>query len=162
MHLKRQVYHKGALIGNDVQKMLQKANIMRITKALKPVTIELYGKGVKTFGSASNVSKIITMLQKFSKCHALFAPSCTLCKHEVALLQIRCASFGCWFPKTFPDENLKRKFHVLTYEVPQKAKLFSCVGMEAEHCSESIHPVVNSLHRRYCTQQHKMYATDWH
>ena len=36
----------------------------------------------------------------------------------------------------------------------KKAKLFSCVGMEAEHCSESIHPVVNSLHRRYATTQH--------
>ena len=33
--------------------------------------------------------------------------------------------------------------------MPEKAKLRHTVGMEAENCSESIHPMVNSLNRTY-------------
>ena len=35
------------------------------------------------------------------------------------------------------------------YDVPEKARLRQTVGIEAENCSESIHPMVNSLNRRY-------------
>jgi len=103
MNLKRQVYHKGALVGNDVAKILH--------------------------------------------------PSTPLCRHEVAFLAVRCASFGHWFPINFPNTNLLQKFHVLTFHVPEKAISKHTVGMEAEHCSESIHPVVNRLERTYATTQ---------
>ena len=46
-----------------------------------------------------------------------------------------------------------RKFHVLTYHIPEKARMRKTVGMEAEQCSESIHPIVNELQRKYNTVQ---------
>jgi len=79
--------------------------------------------------------------------------STPLCRHEVTFLAVRCASFGRWFPVNFPGTNLLRKFHVLTFHVPEKAISKGTVGMEAEHCSESIHPVVNKLDRIYATTQ---------
>ena len=78
-----------------------------------------------------------------------------LCKHEVALLAIRCSSFGCWLPVNFKEESISRKFHVLTYHVPEKARERRTVRLEIEQCSEAIHPVVNSLARRYHSAQNK-------
>jgi len=52
-----------------------------------------------------------------------------------------------------PWHQLTSKIHVLTFHVPEKAISKGTVGMEAEHCSESIHPVVNKLDRIYATTQ---------
>ena len=46
-----------------------------------------------------------------------------------------------------------RKLHLLTYEVPGKALFQRSVGLEAEHCSESINLFVNQWQRVYCTLQ---------
>ena len=99
------------------------------------------------------MSKVSTLLTKLSLCFQLYSPSSPLCRHEVAFLAVRCASFGHWFPINFPNTNLLGKFHVLTFHVPEKAISKHTVGMEAEHCSESIHPVVNRLERTYATTQ---------
>jgi len=42
---------------------------------------------------------------------------------------------------------------VLTFHVPEKAISKHTMGMEAEHCSESIHPLVNRLERTCVTIQ---------
>ena len=99
-----------------------------------------------------------TLLTKFKQCYELYSVSRPLCKHEVAFLSIRCASLASWFPVQFPSTSIIPKFHVLTYHIPQKAQLRRTVGMEAEHSSETIHSVINSLNRRYHTVQN---VTKW-
>lgn len=153
MNLKRQVYHKGALVGNDVDKIMQTGNIKKIVQVFKPVKIQLQDGGWQMFSSSKIMNKVSTLLTKLSLCYQLYSRSVPLCRHEVCFLAIRCASFGCWFPVNFPDCSLLRKFHVLTHHVPEKARKRGTVGMEAEHCSESIHPVVNKLDRMYATTQ---------
>ena len=153
LNLKRQIYHKGALVGNDVAKILQPLNIRKIVRIFKPLEINLKYGGKQVFSDHKLMSKISTMLTKLSQCFKLYSANTPLCPHEVALLSVRCASFGQWFPVNFPNINLLRKFHVLTFHVPEKAILKGTVGMEAEHCSESIHPVVNKLERVYTTTQ---------
>ena len=44
---------------------------------------------------------------------------------------------------------------MLTYEVPRKALTANTVGLEAEHCSESIHPFCNKWSTLYRTVQNK-------
>ena len=153
INLKRQVYHKGALVGNDVSKILQSDNIRKIVEVFKPIQVNLKHGEKKVFNEHKIMSKVSTLLTKLSLCFKLYSPSVPLCRHEVAFLAVRCASFGQWFPVNFPTTNLLRKFHVLTFHVPEKAILRGTVGMEAEHCSESIHPVVNKLDRTYATTQ---------
>ena len=97
--------------------------------------------------------KIRTLLLKFRQCYERYSLSRPLCRHEVVLLAIRCSSFGCWFPVNFPNVSITPKFHVLTYHIPEKAQARKTVGMEAEHCSETIHKVVNSLNRTYHAAQ---------
>lgn len=153
MNLKRQIYHKGALVGNDVAKILQPIHIKQIVHMFKPIEIKLKHGEKQVFCDHKLMSKISTLLTKLSQCFKLYSASTPLCPHEVAILGARCASFGHWFPINFPKTNLLRKFHVLTFHVPEKAILMGTVGMEAEHCSESIHPVVNKLDRMYATTQ---------
>ena len=104
------------------------------------MTAKLQNGGCQTFTSSNMMSKVSTLLTKLSLCYRLYSP-------------VRCASFGCWVPVNFTSISLLRKFHVLTYHVPEKAVKKGTVGMEAEHCSESIHPVVNKLERMYATTQ---------
>ena len=63
------------------------------------------------------------------------------------------AIYENWLPINFKEENLSRKFHMLTHEVPRKALMSATVGLEAEHCSESIHPFCNKWGRLYKTVQ---------
>ena len=153
MNLKRQVYHKGALVGNDVAKILRTQKIKKIVKVFKPLKVNLCSGDTQVYSHSKTMNKISTLLFKLSMCFNLYSRSSPLCCHEVAFLSVWCASFGSWFPLNFPDASLLRKFHVLTFHVPEKAVLKGTIGMEAEHCSESIHPVVNKLDGVYATTQ---------
>lgn len=156
LNLKRRVYHSGALIGKDIDKLFgvkSRINIINLSNIYRKTTIRLQNGKEENFGDAKLVQTMKTLMDKFSAIYQLMSPSRSLCKHEVNLLKVRCYSFGNWFPVNFPNTNLKRKFHLLTFHVPEKADLRATVGMEGEHTSESIHPIVNSLKRRYATVQ---------
>ena len=153
MNLKRQVNHKGALVGNDVAKILHPENIGKIVNCFKPLRVNLQNGEHKVVSDQKSMSKVSTLLTKLSLCFQLYSPSTPLCRHEVAFLAVRCASFGHWFPINFPNTNLLQKFPVLTFHVPEKAISKHTVGIEAEHCSESIHPVVNRLERTCASTQ---------
>ncbi len=156
LNLKRQVYHKGALIGKDVEKIFgSQGQVIRnkISHVFHPQDIAVENETVRTFGSYMLAQKKRTLMEKFSAIYVLMAPSRLLCRHEVTLLKARCYSFGNWFPFNYPATGMKRKFHIVTHHVPEKAELRATVGMEAEHISESIHPVINRLKRRYSTVQ---------
>lgn len=155
LNLKRQVYHSRALVGGDVHKVLKTRSIKKLVRVFRPLKVPLRDGGTKQFGDVQTMNRISTLLFKLSACYKLYSPSVPLCRHEVAFLSVRCASIGGWFPINFPNVGLLRKFHVLTFHVPVKAARLRSVGMEAEHCSESIHPVVNKLDRTYATIQNK-------
>jgi len=122
------------------------------------MTVKLQNGGCQTFSSSNMISKVSTLLTKLSLCYRLYSQSVPLCRHEVCFLSVRCATFGCWFPVTFPSSSLLRKFHVLTYHVPEKAVKKGTVGMEAEYCYESIQPAVNKLDS---TPQPRMHVIVW-
>ena len=155
MKLKRAVYHSGALIGNDVHKLTRKAQIKSLASAFKPKSINLLDGTTALFGDYKLAEKIYVRLSKFAQCYELFMADRVLCRHEVAVLAVRCFSFGNWLPVHFPEDTLGRKFHLLCYDLPLKAIRSGIVGMEAEHCSESIHPFWNKWTRTYATIQVK-------
>ena len=154
LNLKRQVYHSGALVANDIDRIYGNSgrkNLDKIADIFRPTTIQLLSGDNKDFGSHILRQKVFTLLFKFAQVYQLMMVSRVLCKHEVEILKLRCYSLGCWFPTSFPDETIKRKFHLLTYHVPEKASNSFTVGMFAENISESIHPIVNRLKRRYAS-----------
>ena len=60
--LKRQIYHKGALVGNDVTKILQSTHIKQIVHIFKPIEIKLKHGEKQVFRDHKLMSKISTML----------------------------------------------------------------------------------------------------
>ena len=153
--LERTVYHSGALIGKDVDKLTKPENINKICNIFRPRSIVLADKTEQIFGSYQLAQLLKTRLTKFRYCYQLYMANRYLCRHEVLKLCVRAYSFGNWLPVNFTQESLSRKFHMLTYEVPRKALLCHTVGLEAEHCSEAIHPFCNKWNRLYRTVQNK-------
>ena len=154
--MERTVYHLGALVGNDIDKLTKSENIDKICNIFKQREIGLKDNGIKqTFGSHELVQIVKTRFTKFRDCYILYMANRYLCRHEVLKLCMRAYSYGNWFPSTFKTENLSRKFHMLMYEVPRKALTANTGGLEAEHCSESIHPFSNKWSRLYRTVQNK-------
>ena len=146
--LERAIYHYGSLAGNDINKMTKMHTIGRISNVFKPKQIET-PNGQKSFRSEELANKILNLLNRFSSIYNLMTCSRVLCKHEIDYLASACKEYGEWVPVNFPLYHLSRKFHVIVVHVPEKAKLQSTVGLEAEHISESIHSVTNRLEARY-------------
>ena len=150
------MYHSGALVGNDIDKLTKSENIDKICNIFKTREIVMKDDGRKqTFGSHELVQIVKTRFTKFRDCYILYMANRYLCRHEVLKLCMRAYSCRKWLPLTFKTENLGRKFHMLTYEVPRKALKANTVGLEAEYCSESIHPFCNKWNTLYHTVQTK-------
>ena len=152
MKLKRAAYHSGALIGPDVKKLVQKENIKKLGKVFKEMELKVgpaNNPEHASFGGKEIQAKIVALLTKFKLCYDLYTANRVLCRHEVELLAIRCSSLGAWFPVNFPESNLRRKFHLLTVDVPKQARRIKTVGMLTEQTIESIHPYINELERRF-------------
>ena len=145
LHLKRVVYHSGALIGNDVRKTLRPENIEKFAAVFEPKQFLTDDGEMKVYGSHDNVVKVRMLLSKFASCYELYHRNSPLCKHEVEKLAFHCADYGSWFPQSFPEASLIRKFHLLTHEVPRQARRLHTVGMLIEQVTESIHPFMNKM-----------------
>ena len=155
LKLQRQVYHSGALIGNDINKIMKLNVIKKLGKCFNPIIISSVNGGLAKFSSHQFKQKLMVLHRKIKSIFDIMNLPRALCKHEVAKLTVRCYSLGNWLPVNINDIHLIRKFHVLVYHVPQKAAIRGSVGMEAEQCIESIHPVINKLKRTYATVQNK-------
>ena len=106
MKLKWQVYHSGAIIGSNVDKFTKQENIKKLSGVFKPRSIKLLDGKIKVYSDTRKSVKMNTLLTKFQQCYVLYSKSRPLCKHEVAILSLRCASFGSWFPVNFPNESV--------------------------------------------------------
>ena len=89
MNLKKQVYHKGALVGNDVAKILHPGNIGKIVNCFKPLKVKRQHGEHKVFSDQRSMNKVSTLLTKLSQCFQLYSPSTPLCRHEVAFLAVQ-------------------------------------------------------------------------
>ena len=155
LHLKRAAYHSGSIVGPDVKKLTVKKNIKKFGNIFRPLQLKSENGDTVTYKQHKLRVKMITLLTKFSQCYNLYSANRMLCKHEVELLALRCVSFGNWFPVNFPQQKLKRKFHLLSVDVPKQARRMYTIGLLAEQTIESIHPYVNKLERFFCTVQNK-------
>lgn len=104
LHIAKQAYHGGSLIGPDVHRMLN--NHKMFADIFLPIDVDT-DTGFQIFGSQDLSIKIETMFQKFKSCYDLYNMNRMLCKHEVELLVLKCSEYGYWFPVNFPNSNLQ-------------------------------------------------------
>ena len=86
LKLKRQVYHSGTLVGNDIDKIYGKThrkNIIKFANVFTPVQIRLQDATERAFSSHMLKQKFFTLLFKFSKIYELMMLSRALRRHEV-------------------------------------------------------------------------------
>ena len=128
----RQLYFHGSLVGNDIKKLMHAKIIKKLCHVLDPVNVSNEQQMEIEISSHQQKNEIYMLFNKLKQCYDLVTPARLLCKHEIGHLKIRCESFGNWFPTTFPNENLKFKFHILVYHAPEKAFFARTCGMESE------------------------------
>ena len=83
--------------------------------------------------------KYFHAFSKFAQLKELFAPARCLCKHEVALHEMRATSFGNWYPVAFPECTMplkSPKFHILVDEHVKIIKQHWTCGMYTCLCSQ--------------------------
>ena len=66
MNLKRQIYHKGTLVGSDIAKILQPIHIKQIVDIFMPIDIKLKYGEKRVFSDLW--AKISTLFTKLSQC----------------------------------------------------------------------------------------------
>jgi len=151
LKLQRCAYHGGALIGGDVHKLLSRKNIALVCQSLRPRKVALEDGSYHVFGSYERYQRAFTLLSKLSQVYTLASANRPLCRHEIALLQVRAYSFGSFLPVNYPQESVKPKLHVLAYHFAEKAEATGSVGLETEQLIESIHPFINQKERQYAS-----------
>ena len=65
MKLARQIYHNGALVGNDVHKLTTAHYYQHIANVFRPCSIELQISGPKGFGCNETVQKLLPLFKEF-------------------------------------------------------------------------------------------------
>jgi hypothetical protein len=145
------VFHGGAFLGNACHKLL--CNGAAFGALLRPVSFASADAKSPPITSCSHAlaARYTTLLCKLHQCYALYAVARPLCSHELRALELRCASFGNWFPHRFPTASLPPKFHLLTQEIPRFAARWQTVGLASEQAVESSNRIVNRLDRTYAT-----------
>ena len=155
LKLQRAAYHSGSLVGPDVHKLTKKDNIKLLTSVFKPLELKVNNDDDTTettiFSSHQLAQKLKTLLSKFADCYTLYTENRILCRHEVEMLVVRCCSLGCWFPANFPEQSLRRKFHLLSVEIPKQVRRQLSIGIVTEQTIESIHPYINKLDRMFAS-----------
>ena len=73
MKLQRQVYHSGALVGNDVNKLTKNENITKISRVFTPSLVKVSDGSDKEFSSSDKAVKMRTLLTKFKQCYDLYS-----------------------------------------------------------------------------------------
>ena len=153
LKLKRQVYHHGALVGNDVKKLMEKSSIKVLSNCFKPILVTSPSGETYQFSTHALRQRLRHFHQKLSAALEYTMLERPLCKHEVTFLTWRVFSLGNYVPTNFEDFNISRKFHILTHHAPEKAIRRGTIGMESEQCIEAMHVLVNKSQRMYATMQ---------
>jgi hypothetical protein len=163
LSLERQRYHGGAFVGNDCAKIMRNYVRMALALVFAPQRFTNSKGETRLIPDGHTMQESVSqLLNKYSLCRDLHAPSRMLCRHEVVLLRIRATSLGNWVPTTFTKANgyhadmaVPPKFHIAVVEMPLFAATHFTVGMAAEHVVEVMHKRVNHHNRVYCAVANK-------
>ena len=159
-NLQRQAYHSGALVGNDVLRLLKPDAILAFTNLLMPrIACDLEAdesghvhvnlSNVAGIGDAPLARKFYNIFSTFSALANLTTRSEPLCEHELNFFDVLSDDFAEQFAHLFPEKEMLPKGHVLLYHCIQQARWFGSLGMLHEGVVEALHVVDNRLVLRF-------------
>ena len=167
----RQAYHGGSFLGNDCLKLLRNAS--KIADVLRPRTLSIKPTSTqrprrrasshlshsppqeikKVFSSYQSSQRAYTLLHKTKQIFDLAYAARPLCKHEQVVFMMRACSFGCWFPRAYPNETITPKMHITIFEMTKLLQRYGTIGMFSEQAIESLHAVFNKLNRQHVSMK---------
>ena len=167
----RQAYHGGSFLGNDCLKLLRNAS--KIADVLRPRTLSIKPTSTqrprrrasshlshsppqeikKVFSSYQSPQRAYTLLHKTKQIFDLAYAARPLCKHEQVVFMMRACSFGCWFPRAYPNETITPKMHITIFEMTKLLQRYGTIGMFSEQAIESLHAVFNKLNRQHVSMK---------
>ena len=126
-------------------------------------------------GSSQLAMQYYQLFNKFRLVRKLYQPTRAMCKHEVAIHEVRAISLGNWFPckwvlhscasacaacstyffcvRSFPNESITPKFHIITYEHTRIMKAVGSCGDSTEEGVEGLHRDSNGHDNLVCNIQ---------
>lgn len=124
-------------MGNDCLKLLKHAKtiadvLLPRTLSIKPTSTKkpTHGRRSSTpssqpsppaqhikrvFSSHQSSQRAYTLLHKIKQIFDLAYAARPLCKHEQVIFIMRACSFGCWFPRAYPNESITPKMHITIF-----------------------------------------------
>jgi len=169
----RQAYHGGSFVGNDCLKLLCNAKLISDvllprTLSIKPTStqrpsprhtstqpqLQPQTQDIKqVFSSHQSSQRAYTVLLKIKYIFDLAYAARPLCKHEQVIFMMRACSFGCWFPRAYPNESITPKMHITIFEMTKLLQRYGTIGMFSEQAIESMHAVFNKLNRQHVSMK---------
>ena len=153
----RQVYHSGALNGNDIHKAFQPDATKEFSDLLRPrlgcnpivdaegkVTLEIFWSGSND--RADQTKELFSLYGEAASLHCRIEP---LCAHELANFKSKSMRFATLFAKMYPLLEPTPKMHGFLYHAHDQMVLLGSTGMLSESVVESVHVMDNTLIRRF-------------
>ncbi|XP_072037705.1 uncharacterized protein [Amphiura filiformis] len=137
LHVKRQAYHSQCFVGNHCKAIVDNPEVL-----------------LQDLPDGEMKNKFQGLFGRLRKIFKLFKAD-FLSEEEVRELCVRCWELGYFVPKNFPLQTVPPKLHMLICHVPEIAMKWKTIGLLSEHGLESIHAVINSMERVYCTVRDK-------
>lgn len=160
-NFQRQVYHSGALNGNDIHRAFTPKAVKAFSDLLRPrlgvVPIVKPGGGVslEMFFSGNNLraDNYFNLFSDYSEIASLHSRLEPLCPHELTRFSLLTGRFAVLFAKMFPAVAPTPKMHGLLVHAQQQLELLGAVGPLSESVVEGVHVQDNMLCRRFANVQ---------
>ena len=160
-NFQRQVYHSGALNGNDIHRAFAPKAVKAFSDLLRPrlgccpvvkpgggVALELFFSGNDS--RADNFFNLFSDYSEITSLHSRLEP---VCSHELTRFSMLTERFAILFAKMFPAIAPTPKMHGLLVHAQQQLELLGAVGPLSESVVEGVHVQDNMLCRRFANVQ---------
>eukprot|EP00966_Prymnesium_polylepis_P064474 1494450-Prymnesium_polylepis.1 len=160
LRLKREAYHGGAFVGDDIHAVMDPAVIERFVAILSEITVTSKLKvstdgtvqmPLRTLGAPKAAAKLRELCLSFSDAMALFGRGTPLCEHHISAFQQRTDRYARAYARALPSDQPQPKTHALCAEMPDQAERMGGPGMLGESVIEGMHVRDNALKRRHAT-----------
>ena len=156
-NFQRQVYHSGALNGNDIHRAFKPkavkafSDLLRPRLGCSPVVKPCGGVSLKLFFSGNNAlaDDYFNLFADYSEITSLHSRLEPVCPHELTRFSLLTKRFSLLFAKMFPGVAPTPKMHGLLVHAKQQLELLGAVGPLSESVVEGVHVQDNMLCRRF-------------
>ena len=160
LKLKREAYHGGAFVGDDIKALFDPGvfnlfcDLLADPIVFVNTTTSQDGRvHLKLIapGSRSLQKDMIDLCSAFSDTMSLFGRGTPLCEHHIADFKVRTDRYARAYATVLPHRQPQPKTHLLCAEMPKQADRLGGTGILGEPMIEAAHVRDNNMKRQYAS-----------